>query len=100
MPIARQRSVNCVGKQVDKHLLQLIGIGSQQRRRAWIELNREPLFEKDDALKQWASLHRTQARRRQLRKLPVGLDKAVQCFCTALDDTEAASIVAQSSFVS
>ena len=90
-----QRGIDGIGQQIDQHLLQLVGIGIESDGGPGIELDRKALLEKGDAFHQGREHDGLEARRGQLRQLPVGLHEAMQRVGAALHDAETAAKVVE-----
>src|ERR1700739_547429 len=74
----RQRRVDSVGEQVDKHLFELIGISIQLDRRTGIKADGHTLLEQSTPFEQGSGRNRLEVGRRQLREQPIGLHEAMQ----------------------
>src|SRR5262249_23291021 len=89
-----KRSVDRIGEQVDKHLLQLIWVGVEHHGRSSIHLDRHALLEKGNSFEKRTRWGLLQMRRGKLGQQPVRLHKSMQRICAALDNAKTSSEIA------
>lgn len=90
-----ERSVDGVAQKVDKHLLELVGVGIQDDGWAWFKMDMQALLEENNAIEQRAEGDGPELWWGELGEEAIGLDEAVEGVGAALHNAEAAAEVAK-----